>query len=1592
MQDVTNPIQKLSYTNKDFLSIYPEMLDLVKTLTNKWDPSLSNESDPGVVLLKLCAIIADKTNFNTDTAVLETFPISVTQSTNARKLFEQLGYYMKSYISATCTVSMAWSDPIEGSDIYYTMPAFSTVADETSSIVYTLIGPAEGLSETEFKVGSQRIPQTGEIVAFKAIQGVPVTYSVNGNTTITFDMLDSENRIYLPYSDIAENGIFICNEGLENYNSWVKKDNLYIEDVSDSNHYYKFSLSQDNLSSYIEFPVNIEELMLNGLNITYIRSSGEAGNIAANMLTTMYSAIIPAEDSSVSLTSSTLTITNPGSGSGGADPESIDDAYRGYKQTIGTFDTLVSLRDYFNYIMRSGLVSNGFVCDRTNDVQSVTKVMNTSNDVSQLVSEVKQHQATKTFSNLIINSSTEGTTGNLHNVNCEVFEDELTAFSLKFYLLQYSSETSTAAGFSKTFDMVLPEALSGVEAYVDTAKLITHEYVDIQPTTTEFPNVCMIKNRYPLNCRIIPQYTLTVAEKNEIKENIYKALYNGLNAVKLTFGEELDLDYIYDILTNADTRIRSVFLDSVTYTTYAICYNGVNYVEIPINEVTDSITLEYQPHGIDEDAKLNWDCSVISPSQLEAKMAEWRTNHPELFTQSLGATMTWNFWIKHVFSNNTWTHTYHFKPSNSTATEAQCQVTASQCGLSFTEKELTQQSNEPNSEYHVIIPQQYTIREDIYAKSALAGATQFLVKDESVDLAGNQFATTLVEDVAKIKPELEITLHSNTYSDPNGNIYTMKENESVKFYAPNLLDSTTYSNYTRFECLLNDNIASDVDYRLGPDECIIFYWKESSNTDDVYKYAAYGEGCIIKPSEFTLQKNSSTLVGDKLRQLLFSVTTTPKQLTYKQSGDMLPTISKDISDGLGTSYNVLSGTKSVSIRQMNSISLTSSNYFCYWITSDITENNRYQLFSGEETIVDGIQSRTLGTGEYFYYSNSAMTNMVVLGSGTKISRTASSTPWEVEVVQSSDIYEEGTAALADSWFTIPTATTVTVMENQTITVPTGYDLRLDVSDYTILQQKVMPLNEYCKEQDISTGEATTKTLTSQPVVDVATLINTCKDSFTNLGGTSGYATVTFKYTNTTAGEWTLDDTVIGGTTWATGLSAYGITLDAADQPGSDLTKRYVLTISLDNDWTVTIDSSGVDVSAFDLKYKPSNDTVWTSIPNIRLGEGYNWMAHSILSLDLSSTVPQHLQSNQSIEVFCGTDDTSAITIEGQDGGYRKVFTDIDISLVTGTTYYWYYLGDYYVLSFSAIPSTKMPGTTFAADPSEVSLDIYPGYRASEFTYTLTTQSTAPTGSAVNISDKISDVFVYPVSVLADKVITSSVNGEVTTVVIDDDLNRVYSTLYEFAEFTSTNTESTVVYNQDKTVYITPSDSRTSCTFMFSVPSENGSDFLLPVYCSNEDLTFSLAYRYQGQSGSLYPIDDSTMTSFSGGKSYYLKFTLNNPGTGSGAVKQDFDTLSIVVSWTGSAEATFRLGNLYKYDFATLTEIFPYLTQATAEQLILHRMGCYDPSKLFDYTYVVGDENIVNPLDSYSFFSSAHPFNPFTIPQFESSLSKITFTK
>ena len=89
---LTSP--NLSYTSRDFTSIYDELLKSIPLLTKDWDPK--DENDPGLVLLKLISMTGDMLSYSQDKQALEAFPRTVLQRSNAQQIFRLIGYKMHS--------------------------------------------------------------------------------------------------------------------------------------------------------------------------------------------------------------------------------------------------------------------------------------------------------------------------------------------------------------------------------------------------------------------------------------------------------------------------------------------------------------------------------------------------------------------------------------------------------------------------------------------------------------------------------------------------------------------------------------------------------------------------------------------------------------------------------------------------------------------------------------------------------------------------------------------------------------------------------------------------------------------------------------------------------------------------------------------------------------------------------------------------------------------------------------------------------------------------------------------------------------------------------------------------------------------------------------------------------------------------------------------------------------------------------------------------------------------------------------------------------------------------------------------------------
>lgn len=541
-------ISNLSYTNKDFVSIYPELLDLAKSISPKWNPTQTNESDPGLVLLKLLAFIGDKTNYNSDKNVLECFLPSATQDKSVRALCEMGGYFPKYYRSAETRVSFRYDGKkIDNEGYRFQFNAFDTqVTDEDGEVTYTLL---ENITFFESKKVYSALAIQG---TFKDLEGA------GSNGEVQLSDLDDSNRVYLPESMVAENGVFVFDdftEGTTKYtSSWERVNNLNIvaPSTEKEGRVYKVGYDSEEGLPYVEFPSNIASLIGSGLIVKYCVTSGANGNVSAGALVKLKSPVdfsvagnnnaatgvtlnfSEAGDSPSSVSSddesasdySDLVVKNVASTVNGSDPDGVDEAYNGFKKTIGTFDTLVTCRDYANAIYNmedestgDPLVSNAVVTDRRTDVNYSTRVV--------------------TFSEL--------------GKSTKVLTQDMSAYDLCLYPMSPMAPSYTADNYSESFKPLTDTV--EIEAALEGSKSVSHDYYDISHAET-----WAIKNYYGINAVIATSSKVGTFEQAEIKSAVAKALMKAFNGRQVDYGYEIPFDSILKTIEEADGRIKSVSL------------------------------------------------------------------------------------------------------------------------------------------------------------------------------------------------------------------------------------------------------------------------------------------------------------------------------------------------------------------------------------------------------------------------------------------------------------------------------------------------------------------------------------------------------------------------------------------------------------------------------------------------------------------------------------------------------------------------------------------------------------------------------------------------------------------------------------------------------------------------------------------------------------------------------------------------------------------------------------------------------------------------------------------------------------------------
>ena len=556
---------EFSPTKKDFYAIWNELLEVAGKLSARWDPTATNEADPGIVLLKVLTAIADKLNYAIDANTLEAFMPSAAQESSMRKLCEMLGYSMRYYQSATTTAKISYLGKEFPQVNEVSMPImidrFTNLKDIDGTINYVTL-EATSLQEVS--------PTT----IVPCIEGELVVCESDIGQAITLKNLDDAKRYFLPEAQVAHNGIFISNI-INGYNTlsvidWEQTDNLNIHEYGSK--VYKFGFDSSVGLPYVQFPEDIGSLIGDGLSISFIRTRGLSGNIAVSTLNKMEKPISwsVTEESGEWTDVSKYAVTNISAAKNGANPETIDEAYWNYQKTIGTFDTLVSCRDYMNKIYNltvsetnsTPLVSNIIVSDIRDDI-------NRASTICTMTTEGLEYKH-------LTRRSLDETTGN--------YADRIEHFDLVLYPFKTILGLNTKEEFADSFtynDRNLHEIKNALSEF----KTVSHNF--LEPAADDI--VC-IKIYLLLNAKISTTYKVSLLEANDIEKTVYSALYSKFNARYINFGEELPYDLILREIEKADPRIKSVSLDEPKVKIVAREKGGKEH--IIVSEVDDPITVE----------------------------------------------------------------------------------------------------------------------------------------------------------------------------------------------------------------------------------------------------------------------------------------------------------------------------------------------------------------------------------------------------------------------------------------------------------------------------------------------------------------------------------------------------------------------------------------------------------------------------------------------------------------------------------------------------------------------------------------------------------------------------------------------------------------------------------------------------------------------------------------------------------------------------------------------------------------------------------------------------------------------------------------
>lgn len=396
----------VSYTSRDYESIINEFWRIVPAMTDLWKPEA--DSDPGVVLGKFLASVADMLGTNVDLLANEVFAPSVSQRKNAERLFALIGYNLGNYIAAKTQVTFTnATDDILRMDFgfngsnFCTLNAYTDITNQSRVLTYNILPLTNEYGDLDTRATRNLIPEdidvfaTDDVVVLNPGESVS-RIAIEGelrSATFSVEAVKQNNYIInLPSQHVDTTALWMkarASQGGDFLETrWIQVDSpteFLVPEPRFMVTYDNYSNARIQVSTYLN---ELENYAGNWLTVYWLDCSGTIGCVGTDVLSNLLWAkpdsqqnaqiVSESGDLVISNLSNTLELPHTPVVTGKS-PETAREAYRNSRNYINTWDSLITLPDFNRFLNREPGVDCGYVLDCQKALELNLAVYNNDN-------------------------------------------------------------------------------------------------------------------------------------------------------------------------------------------------------------------------------------------------------------------------------------------------------------------------------------------------------------------------------------------------------------------------------------------------------------------------------------------------------------------------------------------------------------------------------------------------------------------------------------------------------------------------------------------------------------------------------------------------------------------------------------------------------------------------------------------------------------------------------------------------------------------------------------------------------------------------------------------------------------------------------------------------------------------------------------------------------------------------------------------------------------------------------------------------------------------------------------------------------------